>query len=187
MGLTNHFSGGARAAETSPDGEVEVAARRVVHLIATVVAVGATVVALALPASAADAGAEGDFVSRINAARSAAGLAPLSVAPDLVAVARAHSSDMAAKNTLFHNPNLATDVTNWVAIGENVGVGGTVAAIHDAFMASPAHRANILKSTYTQVGVGVVAAGGNLWVTEVFRTPATASAAPAAVAPAPAP
>jgi len=97
------------------------AARRMLHLIATLVAVGTTVVALALPASAADAGAEGDFVSRINAARSAAGLAPLSVASDLVAVARSHSGDMAAKNTLFHNPNLATEVTNWVEVGENVG------------------------------------------------------------------
>ena len=39
-------------------------------------------------------------------------------------------------------------------------------------MRSAPHRANILNQRMRQVGVGVVFAGGRLWVTEVFRQPA---------------
>jgi uncharacterized protein YkwD len=36
-------------------------------------------------------------------------------------------------------------------------------------MNSAPHRANILNSRVGQVGVGVVSAGGLLWITEIFR------------------
>ena len=40
---------------------------------------------------------------------------------------------------------------------------------HHAFMASPEHRANILDSRYTRVGVGIYHdAQGAMWVTEMF-------------------
>ena len=45
-------------------------------------------------------------------------------------------------------------------------------------MASPAHRDNILDSDYTEFGIGVVASGGRLWVTEVFRQPMKTTSAP---------
>ena len=128
------------------------------------------------PAALAGAAEDADFVSRLNGARAAAGLPPLVVAGDLTSNATAHSQRMASSNTLHHNPNLASQVTNWAALGENVGYGGSVRSIHDALMASPGHRANILSSTFTEVGVGTAWSGGRLWVTQVFRKPVVATA-----------
>ncbi|MGH2703523.1 MAG: CAP domain-containing protein [Actinomycetota bacterium] len=42
---------------------------------------------------------------------------------------------------------------NWQALGENVGVGGDVEALHRAFMDSPGHRTNFL-GDYERVGIG---------------------------------
>lgn len=149
----------------------------------------------ARPAGAAvDGGAESRFVQLINQARAQAGLPALSVRSDLVGVARRHSARMADGDDLHHNPDLADQVSGWQKLGENVGRGPTVDTIHGAFMDSPGHRANILSPDFTEVGVGVeVRDGGRIWVTEVFRLPMTAEAAPAsepapaAQQPAPAP
>src|SRR5436309_10693927 len=115
---------------------------------------------------------ESQFVAKMNAARQASGLRPYSVAYDLTSVARQHSAQMAQRQSLYHNPNLTTQVQNWQAVGENVGEGPTVTDIHDAFMHSPEHKANILDHDFTQVGVGVsVDNNGIIWVTEDFRQP----------------
>lgn len=132
---------------------------------------------LVQPATAAvDSSAESQFVSLINAERKNAGLAPLSVASDLVSVARKHSARMASENELYHNPNLGSEVTGWKRVGENVGRGPSVSSIHTAFMNSAGHRKNILDPGWTQVGVGVEVVDGRVWVTEVFRTPSGATA-----------
>ena len=44
----------------------------------------------------------------------------------------------------------------WQKLGENVGRGGTIPQIHDAYLRSPSHRANILDPVFTQVGTGAV-------------------------------
>ena len=122
------------------------------------------------------------------------GLPSLAVADDLVAVARRHSVRMADAADLHHNPDLATEVTGWQKVGENVGRGPRVEPIHDAFMNSPGHRENILDPDWTEIGIGVEVRDGTVWVTEVFRepeaAPAPGTAPPApepAAAPAPAP
>jgi hypothetical protein len=115
---------------------------------------------------------EQQFVAKTNAARTASGLRPYVVASDLTSVAREHSNQMAAKQSLYHNPSLTSDVQNWQAVGENVGEGPTVSDIHTAFMNSPEHRSNILDHDFTQIGVGVtVDSNGIVWVTEDFRQP----------------
>ena len=115
---------------------------------------------------------ESQFVAKMNASRQAAGLRPYAVAGDLTSVARSHSQQMASKQSLYHNPSLTSDVSNWRAVGENVGDGPTVDDLHTAFMNSPEHRANILDHDFTQVGVGVtVDKDGVIWVTEDFRQP----------------
>lgn len=124
----------------------------------------------ALPAAATPE-AEADLLGRINGARVAAGLPAYTMAPDLVTVARGQSQRMAASNTLFHNPDLAKQVPNWSSLGENVGYGGSVPVVHDAFMNSAPHRANLMSGTFTEIGLGVVVAGGRTWVTQVFRKP----------------
>ena len=122
---------------------------------------------------------ESEFIAKVNAARATNGQAPYSVAGDLTSIARQHSSDMARQQSLYHNPNLTTQVQNWRAVGENVGEGPTVGDIHVAFMNSPEHRANILDHDFTQVGIGTAYDDkGVLYVTEVFRKP-EGSTAPA--------
>ncbi len=124
-----------------------------------------------LPAGATDSNAAG-FVSKINSERRARGLHPYVVAGDLVEVARRHTRRMVEQQRLYHNPNLGRDVSNWQVVGENVGDGNTVDSLHRAFMNSPAHKANIVASDYTQVGVATITDdNGVLWVTQVFRLP----------------
>ena len=163
------------------------AARRTlaVLLVALLAPVATTGALEARPTGTADD--EAAFVSRINADRRAAGLPAYATAGDLVTVARRHAQRMADRGEHYHNPNLASEVSGWRLVGENVGQGPDVAGLHQAFMSSPSHRANILRREFTQVGVGVVrSASGRIFVVEVFRQPATAAAAPAP-APAPAP
>ncbi len=111
---------------------------------------------------------EADFVSLINAERSARGLRTVSVKSDLTAVARNWSDVMAAEGSISHDPNLPDEVDGWTALGDNVGKGSSVSSIHEAFMGSDAHRSIILDSRFNQVGVGVTNAGDVIYVTEVF-------------------
>lgn len=125
----------------------------------------------------ADSGMEASFVAKANAERAAHGLPALSAQSSLVATARSWSSAMAGRSTLSHNPDLASQVSGWQAVGENVGRGPSVDAIHAALMASPSHRANILDPRWSQIGIGVVVQDGTVWVTQVFRQPAGTSSA----------
>ena len=128
------------------------------------VALVAMTVGTALPAHA---GAEGDFLSKINASRSAVGLPPVSMHSDLVPAARNHSAEMMAAGQIYHTSNLAGVASGWEALAENVGVGPSVDNLHTAFMNSAGHRANIL-GDYNYVGVGVASEGDVLWVTVIF-------------------
>jgi hypothetical protein len=140
----------------------------------------AALVALVVPfvlfsASPATASEESDFVYRTNSARTSRGLAAYGVRGDLTTVARRQAARMASSHTLYHNPNLGSEVGGWSAVGENVGEGGSVSSIQSAFMGSSSHRANILSSSFTEVGIGTAhSSDGMLWVSEVFRRPSGA-------------
>ena len=122
------------------------------------------------------------FVAATNQARAAVGLPGLSVSADLTAAATDQAQSMADADALFHTPNLGSGLCCWVMVGENVGDGPSESVIQAAFMASPEHRANILRAAYGQIGVGyVIDKHGTLWVSEVFRRP-TGSVTPAAPA-----
>jgi uncharacterized protein YkwD len=57
----------------------------------------------------------------------------------------------------------------WKALGENVGVGGSVDHVHDMFMSSAIHRSNILSWTFNRMGAGVSRDGaGRYWVVHEF-------------------
>ena len=117
---------------------------------------------------------ESSLYSSINAARAQAGLPGLSAAPGLTDVARGWASTMSASGTLSHNPNLANDVQasgapGWTVAAENVGVGGPADGLFTAYMASPAHRDNILRSTVDSVGLGALRTpDGRVWDVMVF-------------------
>ncbi len=129
-------------------------------------------VAAAQPVTAAglDPGAADDFVRWINQERAAVGAPPLTVHPDLVDGAVYQAWQIANAGTLFHNSDLGAVATGWTAIGENVAYAGSAWRAHELLMNSPGHRANILRSGYTHVGVGVVNSGGTYWVAQVFAT-----------------
>jgi uncharacterized protein YkwD len=142
--------------------------------LALVVAMLVLGAATARPAGATTT--ESAVTTKINAARANHGRHRLTTRSDLVAVARGQAQRMAARNTLYHNPSLAQQVRNFRWVGENVGYGPSVSAVHLAFMASPGHKANILDSDYTEVGVGAVWANGRVWIAQVFRQPLHATA-----------
>lgn len=129
---------------------------------------------------------EVELLDRTNTARAAEGLTSLAAADDLVAVARRHAQRMADEGRIFHNANLRNEVEGWQVVGENVGRAGSITEVHDAFMASPAHRANVVEPRFTEAGMGVVDHNGELWVVEVFRQPMPAAAAAPAPTPQPA-
>lgn len=107
----------------------------------------------------------------INASRKANGKAALSAHVDAAKKAQAWSQQMARTGKLAHSgPNGTMDttgLTGWCGLAENVGKGPSLRAIHDAFLASSGHRANIL-GRWNQVGTGVVKSGSTYWVTEIY-------------------
>jgi hypothetical protein len=139
--------------------------RNPVRYLIIFMAVAVMFMGMAIPAFA---GPEGTLVSKINSSRSSAGLAPLETYWDLTDDARAHSSRMMDKGSIYHNPALGSVTGVWQKLGENVGMGVDLAGMHSAFMNSSGHRANIL-GDYNYVGVGVKTdSDGVHWVTVVF-------------------
>jgi hypothetical protein len=124
---------------------------------------------LATPAHAEATTDEAQFFADINAVRAQHAVAPLATDGQLISVARAWSSRMASDGAISHNPNLATQITNWSAVGENVGTGSAVATIEAAFEASPHHLENMVDPNYQYVGVGIVEVNGTIWVTEDYK------------------
>lgn len=141
------------------------AARRSIIALAVL-----AMLASALPAVAATdpLAAEVRFLSLANAERAAVGARSLVLHADLVAAARRQAQAMRDAGRLYHTSDLGSVTTGWTLIGENVGMGPGADAIHDAFMDSPGHRANILNAKYTHGGVGVVVDGSTVWVAEIF-------------------
>lgn len=114
-------------------------------------------------------GEEQAFVARINELRASKGLAPLAVDPELTSRARVWSQTMKDAGRIFHDSDLSVGVTaDWQKLGENVGVGGTVDALFDAFVASPAHYENLVDPAYRFVGIGVVWDGERMFTAHRF-------------------
>jgi hypothetical protein len=145
----------------------------------------ATVGSFLLVIVPATAQADAGLIAATNAARSSAGVPAVAESADLDAAAAAHAQSMARSGILAHTPSLGSGVCCWSKIGENVGEGPSVGALHAAFMASTEHRNNILDRAYNQMGVGYATdAHGTLWVSELFRqSTGTAPAAPVVTAP----
>jgi uncharacterized protein YkwD len=98
----------------------------------------------------------------MNQARTAHGLAPLRLDPRLQRAALAHSSDMMRRNYFAHGPfipRLARFGVRGPRVGENLawGVGSSADARHvvGRWLASPRHRANLLRPGFRRVGLGL--------------------------------
>jgi len=125
--------------------------------------------AVAPPAKADPNLDEAQFFADLNAVRARNGVPPLGTDGQLINVARAWSAQMAGPAGLSHNPNLGSQVSNWRTLGENVGEGSDVATVEAALEASPHHFQNMVDPAFQYVGIGVVEAGGLVWVTEDFK------------------
>ena len=113
----------------------------------------------------------------LNLDRQANGLSPLALDPELSRLARIKSCDMKENNYFAHvSPtygNAAAMLTRfgyaYLGVGENIAHHSTVEKSEAAFMSSPGHRANILGSQWTKVGVGVcVDQNGFVYATQIF-------------------
>jgi hypothetical protein len=133
---------------------------------------------------APDPGAESSFVAAINDHRASRGAPALAVHSELVGVARGWAAAMAEAAQISHNPNLGDSVrANWVRLGENVGMGGSVESLMGAFIASSEHHRIMADPAFGQIGVGVVRDGeGRMFTAHVFMEMAAEPAATAAAA-----
>ncbi|MER5632819.1 sigma-70 family RNA polymerase sigma factor [Streptomyces nitrosporeus] len=103
-------------------------------------------------------------VRLVNAERAEAGCGAVSGNSLLAKAASRHSADMAARDYFSHTSPDGTDpgarITTagyrWSTYGENIAKGqSTAAAVMEAWMNSPGHRANILDCAFEEIGVGV--------------------------------
>lgn len=136
--------------------------------------------------TATDAEAEQALLGILNAHRAAVGVAPLALNATLAAASRAHSCDMFEHQMMSHlssdgTPPLARIQATGVPFsswGENIGtasglgVMGGITQIDDGMMSEPLvqydHHWSIIHAAFTQVGLGVIYANGQVWLTEDF-------------------
>ena len=117
-----------------------------------------------------------------NTERHKNGLAPLALSPELGQAAQAYSAVLARTGCFAHTCGPVPDVVDrigragyngWAAIGENIAAGyPTPEAVLDGWMTSPSHRANILSSRYTEIGIGIATGDGRykMFWTQNFGT-----------------
>lgn len=118
---------------------------------------------------------ENQVIQLVNQYRNQNGLASLQANAELSKIARIKSQDMKDKHYFDHtSPTYGSpfDMMKQFGIqyrtaGENIAMGQkTPEAVMNAWMNSEGHRANILNSSFTQIGVGYIA-DGNYW-TQMF-------------------
>ncbi|WP_278236329.1 CAP domain-containing protein [Isoptericola sp. AK164] len=112
----------------------------------------------------------------VNVERAGAGCSALVADPALDGLAAAHSEDMRSRDYFDHtDPDGRTPWDRADAAGvsglaaENIARGQPdAAAVVEAWMDSPGHRANILECSHTRHGLGTVAGAGGPWWTQLF-------------------
>jgi uncharacterized protein YkwD len=127
------------------------------HLLAVIAAL-----ALVLPAAALGGStrSESSLLREMNRVRAEHGLGRLSADTRLARAARSHSKEMIGSNVFAHGAfgsrMVRFNVTGRLA-GENLawgtGVQGTARGIVTAWLASPEHRANLLRPSFSRVGI----------------------------------
>ena len=116
-----------------------------------------------------------DVLSLVNAERKKQGLSSLTLSDKLTAVANEKARDMAENNYFSHtSPTYGTPFQmlqqygiRYRTAGENIAAGQkSPEEVMNSWMNSSGHRANILNSSYTEIGIGYYAGGsyGSEWV-----------------------
>jgi len=111
-----------------------------------------------------------------NHERAAQGLPPLKWNDALSEAARQHAVRMAQQNTLSHQLPGEPDLTDRASragarfhiLAENIAEGPNAESIHQQWMHSPPHRANLLDRQLDSVGIAVAVRDGTLFAVEDF-------------------
>ncbi len=119
---------------------------------------------------------ETQLLEAANRDRAAAGLPPLQWDMALAASARQHAQRMAQANTLSHQfagelplqQRVTQAGARFSLIAENVAEGPSAGNLHQQWMNSPPHRANLLDPELNAVGIAVVQGAGMLFAVEDF-------------------
>jgi uncharacterized protein YkwD len=122
--------------------------------------------------------AEQYLLAAANEARANQGLPPVHLDPVLTEASAAHAREMADHAAISHQfngePELAERGANAGAhfsiISENVGEAPTSVIIHDLWMHSPGHRANLLDPNVDSIGIAVVTRDNQLYAVEDFAS-----------------
>jgi uncharacterized protein YkwD len=111
-----------------------------------------------------------EIVTRTNAERATAGLPALAVSPCATEQAAARTATLAAEDRFEHDPlEPVMAACSARAVGENLALGyPTALAVVAGWMGSDGHRANILGTAYTQIGVGCATGPRGLLCAQVF-------------------
>lgn len=118
-----------------------------------------------------------EVITLVNKERAAAGCSPLTANARLTRAAEDYSDVMARSGVMSHTgPDGSTMTTRveaagyaWSTLGENIARGQSdAAAVMDAWMNSPGHRANILNCSFKEIGVGLHSGDGGPWWTQNF-------------------
>jgi len=147
----------------------DVAGRRGLGAIVAALLAAFLVVGL-VPTADAQTTARHTMLALTNEDRTDREVAGLELNIRLSRVAKRHSREMADAGSIYHSSNLTGALApyDWSIGGENVGSGGSLESLEKAFMASTAHRKNILRKSFDHVGIGVVKRDGTYWVTLIF-------------------
>ena len=140
--------------------------RRIVFVVASFLTVA---MLIAEPVAADPLTDEATFVAEINALRAARGVKPVEMNGALTDVARQWAYKMALDGGISHRSDLSVGApSSWTFLGENVGLGVDVHSLHEAFIASPTHYANLVDPRFDSVGIGVVMVGSTMFVAQEF-------------------
>lgn len=113
----------------------------------------------------------------LNEDRARSGLPALILDEELSRIARIKSQDMVNNNYFAHTSPTYGNVRSmlnsfgvkYLSAGENIARSRSVYHSNAAFLSSEGHRRNMLSSTFTHVGIGIVVnAHGFVTVTEIF-------------------
>ncbi|MCM1975896.1 MULTISPECIES: CAP domain-containing protein [unclassified Streptomyces] len=123
-----------------------------------------------------EAAAAAEVLQLVNEERAKVGCSPVAANSALSDLASAFSEDMAARGFFDHtNPDgespwdRAAEAGITTLGGENIARGqADAAAVMEAWMNSPGHKANILNCDFKTLGVGVHMAPGGPWWTQNF-------------------
>ncbi|TWH44957.1 CAP domain-containing protein [Sporomusa sp. KB1] len=116
-------------------------------------------------------------IELLNNDREQHGLPRLIADPNLTKVAREHAADMVVRHYFNHTnlqgqspfDRLKANGITYRSAGENIAYNYSVEKLEEAWMNSPGHRANILNTGYTHVGLGLYPGeNGSLYGVQVF-------------------